>query len=551
VNKENLCTASVKTLKTLRHNGIYIPSYDYKGFTVKIQGHNIKLGQKSEQMALAWAKKLRSPSPPDKVFYKNFMQDFLNQLKMENPSSEFLARFSTEHLKSIENDGFEPSNGIRMSGSVDFSEIFEYLDKENQKKLSLTKREKKKLAKQRKAQREALKKKFGYAFVDGKKIEIANWTAEPSCLFSGRGNHPKRGRWKEGPTEEDIILNLSPDSPKPEGKWKAIVWEPDKMYIAKWQDKLTGKIKYVWFSDSAYLKQKKEKEKYKKAEKLGKVIPKIEAHIMKNLESKNEERRKIATVCWLIHALNMRVGDEKDPGEADTVGAITLRPEHIKIEGDTLHFDFLGKDSVRWIKETKAPLSVIKNIEHYSKTCREYLFEGIDSRKVSRFLSEKMRGLTAKVFRTWRTTKAVKEYLDNCHIKKEDPEHVKVFHAKIANLKGAEIANHKRKVPNNFEERLTKKEAKLRELERELEVKKRQGKKTEPILKRIEKTKLDIELMKKTEEYNLTTSLKSYIDPRVYAKWAAEVEAPIDKIYSKALRKKFSWALRKLLKLYT
>ena len=42
----------------------------------------------------------------------------------------------------------------------------------------------------------------------------------------------------------------------------------------------------------------------------------------------------------------MRVGDEKDPDEADTVGAITLRKEHIKIEGDTLHFDFLGKDSV-------------------------------------------------------------------------------------------------------------------------------------------------------------------------------------------------------------
>ncbi|MDH7477646.1 MAG: DNA topoisomerase I [Candidatus Bathyarchaeota archaeon] len=550
MNKENHFMASVKTLKTLRHNGIYVPTYDYKGFAIKIQGHTIKLGPKSEQMALVWAKKLRSPSPPDKVFYKNFMQDFLNQLKLENPSADFLARFSSEHLNSIEKDSSELSNCMHLGDVVDFSEIFKYLDKENQKKLNLTKKEKKKLAKQRKIQKEALKKKFGYAFVDGKKIEIANWTAEPSCLFSGRGNHPKRGKWKEGPSEEDIILNLSPDSPKPEGKWKAIVWEPDKMYIAKWQDKLTGKIKYVWFSDSAHIKQKKEKEKYKKAEKLGKFIPKIEAHIMKNLESKNDERRKIATVCWLIHALNMRVGDEKDPGEADTVGAITLRPEHVRIEGDTLHFDFLGKDSVRWVRQAKAPPSVIKNIEHYSKTCKEYLFEGIDSRKVSRFLSEKMRGLTAKVFRTWRTTKAVKEYLDTYPIKKEDPIYVKVFHAKMANLKGAEIANHKRKIPNNFEERLAKKEAKLKELELGLEEKRKQGKKTEAIIKRIEKIKLDIELMKNTRDYNLTTSLKSYIDPRVYAKWAAMVGAPIDKIYSKALRKKFSWALKKLIKLY-
>ena len=77
----------------------------------------------------------------------------------------------------------------------------------------------------------------------------------------------------------------------------------------------------------------------------------IEQHILKNLDSKDETRRKVATVSWLILVPNMRVGDEKDPDEADTVGAITLRAEHIKIEGDTIHFDFLGKDSVRWVKE--------------------------------------------------------------------------------------------------------------------------------------------------------------------------------------------------------
>ena len=54
-----------------------------------------------------------------------------------------------------------------------------------------------------------------------------------------------------------------------EGNWKGIVWEPNKMYVAKWEDKLTGKIKYVWFSDTAFLKQNREKEKFQKAENLG------------------------------------------------------------------------------------------------------------------------------------------------------------------------------------------------------------------------------------------------------------------------------------------
>ena len=41
-------------LKSLKHNGIYVPPYDLKGFGIKIQGQPIKLTQKSEQMAVAW-----------------------------------------------------------------------------------------------------------------------------------------------------------------------------------------------------------------------------------------------------------------------------------------------------------------------------------------------------------------------------------------------------------------------------------------------------------------------------------------------------------------
>ncbi len=62
----------------------------------------------------------------------------------------------------------------------------------------------------------------------GKSLEIANWTAEPSCLFAGRGDHPQRGKWKEGPSEEDITLNLPPDAPKPEGTGKASFGNPTR-----------------------------------------------------------------------------------------------------------------------------------------------------------------------------------------------------------------------------------------------------------------------------------------------------------------------------------
>jgi DNA topoisomerase-1 len=53
-----------------------------------------------------------------------------------------------------------------------------------------------------------------------------------------------------------------------------------------------------------------------------------------------------------------------------------------------------------------------------------------------------------------------------------------------------------------------------------------------------------LELTKLTKEYNLGTSLKSYIDPTAYVKWAKKVKFDIEKFYPKTLRNKFSWALQ-------
>jgi DNA topoisomerase-1 len=535
-------------MKTLKHNGIFVPAYDYKGFSIKIKGQTLKLTPKTEQMAVAWVRKSLSPvSPPDKVFKHNFMREFLGELKKENPSAGFFDTFIPTYLKGIEHPETQ-SNVDCETDKIDFSQICTFIETEKAKKEALTKEVKKQQAEERKIRRLEFKEKFGYAEVDGQRLEIANWTAEPSCLFAGRGDHPQRGKWKDGPSEGDIVLNLPPDTPVPAGKWKGVVWEPDKMYVAKWEDKLTGKIKYVWFSDTAFLKQNREKEKFQKAENLGKQIKTVEQHIQRNLDSKDEERRKVATVAWLIFAVNMRVGDEKDPDEADTVGAITLRAEHVKINGNQLNFHFLGKDSVEWDKTLTAPPEVIRNIQYYMQTSKEYLFEGVDSKKVARFLSEKVPKLSAKVFRTWKCTTtleaSLKEATDQKKVTKESPDYQKTYYAKLANYQVAVVANHKKKVPPTFDQRLQKKEVNLKALQAQLPVKKAAGKKTESLEARIDKAKLDLELTKLTREYNLGTSLKSYIDPTAYVKWAKKVKFDIEKFYPKTLRNKFNWALQ-------
>ena len=181
---------------------------------------------------------------------------------------------------------------------------------------------------------------------------------------------------------------------------------------------------------------------------------------------------------------------------------------------------------------------------------KDYLFEGVDSKKVSRFLSEKMPKLTAKVFRTWKCTSTLEDALrkqqplEKEPVTKDSPDYLKTYHAKIANYEVAIVANHKKKIPPTFDQRLAKKEANLKALYAQLQARKAAGKKIESIEKRIAKAELDVNLTKLTKEYNLGTSLKSYIDPAAYVKWAKKVKFDIEKFYPKTLRNKFSWALQ-------
>ena len=45
----------------------------------------------------------------------------------------------------------------------------------------------------------------------------------------------------------------------------------------------------------------------------------------------------------------------------------------------------------------------------------------------------------------------------------------------------------------------------------------------------------------KTRDYNLGTSLRNYIDPRVVKAWTDDVGAEWEKLYTAALQKKFLW----------
>jgi len=587
-------------MKQLHHNGVLVPPrHEGKNLSIKVKGRKVELTPEQEEMALAWAKKVGTPYVEDPVFAKNFHRDFSKKL------------------------------GISVKfGDVDYSEVLALVEKERELKANLSKEEKKQLASQRKALREANKERYGYAYVDSVKVEVANYAVEPSSIFMGRGKHPLRGRWKEGPREEDVELNLSPDAPTPPGNWKAIIWQPDAMWIARWRDKLTGKTKYVGFSDSSILKQRKEIEKFDKARELRLNLARVQRHIWENLDADDTRRRKTATVCFLIDKLKIRVGDEKDPDEADTVGASTLRPEHVQPNGDgTVSFKFIGKDFVPHVFRVELPDKVLTNLNEFAANAKSTLFDGVRSKHVSEFLDEVITGISAKVFRTCYASEAVETKLEDTPVKREEPEFLKKYIAKMANLEAAKICNHRRTVPKTWKSSLEKSKDRLKTVknrarkaqdkirqkakEREKKYSERLGKQEErlgamkdkletyrqqlakmkregrsvSVLKRrisaqrkavahqrqrlellktkhmeqmkklgerlesrrkrdkaaIDKLKIRIKTKEQTRDYNLGTSLKSYIDPRIYYEWGKQVDYDWKRYYPKTLQRKFSW----------
>ena len=271
-------------------------------------------------------------------------------------------------------------------------------------------------------------------------------------------------------------------------------------------------------------------------------------------------------------------GRRKGSDEADTVGATTLRKEHIKVSDDTVEFDFLGKDSVRWQEtisvsgahDMQFRNNMSKIIE--GKEPKDEVFDMIRSTHVNAYYSGIVKGLSAKVFRTYSATKVVRTYLSEHADIKDATANQKIYRAKRANLEAAVMCNHKRTIPKNFAESLKKKKVKLKDAKSKVPWEKSEAslkkaksakpktakqkksnreriKKLKEQIKlqktrhdeRIERMKLQIELAEKTKDYNLGTSLRNYIDPRVVKAWTDHTGTEWEKLYTAALQRKFLW----------
>ena len=519
---------------TLEHSGpLFPPEYEPHGVKMKYEGEEVDLSPEEEEIATFYGHVMNTEYPQKQRFRENFWSGFRSYMTPETASK------------------------LRELDKCDFSPIFEHIQSERERKKNRSKEEKK----QEKEEKEEQEKKYMYAKVDGRWEKVGNFRIEPPGLFRGRGEHPKMGMIKKRIHPEDVVINIGEDAPVPDPgpghEWGRIVHNKNVTWLAGWKDSINTKDwKYVQFSPSSTIKGESDQKKYDTARKLKRYIDDIREDYMANLKSSDPATRQLAVTTYLVDALALRAGGEKDDDLADTVGVCTLRVSHVKfISPDRVEFDFLGKDAIRYHQEHRVNERVWSCMKEFAgnKRGEDNLFDKIDPARVNRHLQSLMPGLTIKVFRTFNASRLLQKKLRE---ETDDSEEVDGKKAKYdnANKEVAVMCNHQKDVSKQHDQQMKNLQDKLDKMRSELESAKEEetkkaATKVANLEQRIKKHKLKMSNKENLKQVSLGTAKINYCDPRITIAWCKRHEVPIAKVYPRALLEKFSWcALQALLR---
>ncbi|KAJ5921690.1 DNA topoisomerase 1 [Penicillium verhagenii] len=421
---------------TLEHNGVvFPPPYEPLPKNVKLiyNGIPVTLHPEAEEVAGFFGGMLNSThNVENPVFQKNFFTDFKEIVK------------TTGGAKDAQGKKVD----IKEFSKCDFKPIFEFFDAQRAEKKNLPPAEKKRL----KAEKDEQEAPFQFCIWDGRKQKVGNFRVEPPSLFRGRGEHPKTGHVKTRVQPEQIIINIGKEAtvppPPPGHKWKEVKNDQEGTWLAMWQENINGNYKYVMLAANSDVKGQSDYKKFEKARELKKYIEKIRKDYQKALKHDLMVERQKATAVYLIDQFALRAGNEKGEDEAETVGCCSLKYENISLKPpNTVIFDFLGKDSIRFYDEVKVDPQVFKNLKIFKKAPKkngDEVFDRLTTSALNKHLQNYMTGLTAKVFRTYNASFTMSEVLKEMKPTGTIAEKIKAYND--ANRKVAILCNHKRTV---------------------------------------------------------------------------------------------------------
>lgn len=380
--------------------------------------------------------------------------------------------------------------------------------------------------------REKPPEKYKFCSIDDRIEEVANFVADPPAIFVGRGKHPKRGTVKKRILPDDVIINISKDSPVPTpsipGSWKEVVRDNSSFWLASWIHPVTGKYTYMYPSILSESRIDKIRQKFENARSVRKLIPKIRKRYNALInESDDKKKNQIGIVIYFIDSLWIRVGSSKESLN-NTYGISTLLKKHVTFpEKNLVRFKFPGKDSIPYdntVKVSDRIFQLIKSYHDYNTDDR--IFDTINSSMVNRYLQRISPQLSTKIFRTFHVSSTFEKCLMSriSTIVEPDKNDIKfVFFYCVSLI--AQRCNH-RKQANQivYKNKVDKLKTKIKK-----------GKKTQKMYS------YKLQLLKLGHDLNLTTSINNYIDPRIIFTYCKKYSIEISVLLSTQIRKNIKW----------
>src|SRR5215212_784239 len=172
-----------------------------------------------------------------------------------------------------------------------------------------------------------------------------------------------------------------------------------------------GRLQYIY---SPQYRERKEREKFERILRFADQLPEMRRITSEHLRHEKLDREKVlAAMVRLMNAAHFRVGEERYAKKNKTYGIATLRRKHLKIEGDTMIFEYTGK----WGKEQRQAVTdrelrriveecaALPGYEVFKYFDDEGELKDVKSRDLNAYVKEVMGPeFTAKDFRTWAGT---------------------------------------------------------------------------------------------------------------------------------------------------
>jgi DNA topoisomerase-1 len=172
-----------------------------------------------------------------------------------------------------------------------------------------------------------------------------------------------------------------------------------------------GRTQYLYHSR---FRARREEEKFRRVVEFGEALPSLRRRVRADLSGESLGRaRVLAAMVRLIDQGFFRIGNDKSAEHEATYGLSTIRGSHVKVDGDRVAFDFIGK----WKKQQSRSIrdaQVAAIISRLKEQCGEgelFFFEqngrlvDVKDRHVNDYIQAAIGSdFTAKDFRTWAGT---------------------------------------------------------------------------------------------------------------------------------------------------